>query len=195
MATSFYGNPFDLLGQTESTSASVELPGAVEPRLGIAWDSFHQNFFSGLPVLFQRVPAEETPPPIKIFREESMLRGVKSWAFLVAIALHVLVFELPWSPFSSMPHNAAFDNTQLTWSGPVEDLPLLSAPREKHHTPVKSASALATPEPEAFHPRQSIHADPVRPTHPRQTLINSAAPQVAPKFLPDMPNIVEIASV
>jgi TonB family protein len=35
----------------------------------------------------------------------------------------------------------------------------------------------------------------VRPTHPRQTLINSAAPQLAPKFLPDMPNIVEIASV
>jgi TonB family protein len=195
MATSFYSNPFDLLGQTESAGASVELPGAVEPRLGIAWDSFHQNFFSGLPVLFQRVPAEDGQPPLKIFREDSMLGGMERWTFLMAAVLHVVLFQLPWSPFSSVPrHNPAFDNTQLTWSGPVEDLPLLNAPREKHHTPAKSASTLATPEPEAFHPRQSIHADPVRPTHPRQTLINSAAPQVAPKFLPDMPNIVEIAS-
>jgi TonB family protein len=196
MATSFYSNPFDLLGQTEATRSSIDLPGAVEPRFAIDWSSFHQNFFTGLPVLFQRVPAEDGQPALKIFREDSMLGGMERWTFLMAAVLHVILFQLPWSPFSSVPrHNPAFDNTQLTWSGPVEDLPPLNAPREKHHTPTKSASALATPEPEAFHPRQRIHADPVRPTHPRQTLINSAAPQVAPKFLPDMPNIVEIASV
>ena len=47
---------------------------------------------------------------------------------------------------------------------------------------------------DAFHPRQRIYADPVRPTHPRQTLINPAAPAEAPKFLPAMPNIVQLAA-
>jgi TonB family protein len=196
MATSFYSNPFDLLGQTEAARSSTDLPGAVEPRFAIDWSSFHQNFFSSIPVLFQRVPAEEGQPPLKIFRQDSFLGGMERWTFLMAALLHVVLFQLPWSPFTSLPrHNPAFDNTQLTWSGPVEDLPLLNAPREKHLAPAKSVSAAATPEPEAFHPRQRIHTDPVRPTHPRQTLINSAAPPEAPKFLPDMANTVQIASV
>jgi TonB family protein len=196
MATSFYSNPFDLLGQTEAARSSTDLPGAVEPRFAIDWSSFHQNFFSSIPVLFQRVPAEEGQPPLKIFRQDSFLGGMERWTFLMAAVLHVVLFQLPWSPFTSLPrHNPAFDNTQLTWSGPVEDLPLLNAPREKHLAPAKSVSAAATPEPEAFHPRQRIHTDPVRPTHPRQTLINSAAPPEAPKFLPDMANTVQIASV
>jgi len=200
MATSFYNNPFDLLGQTEPARCSVELPGAVEPRLSIAWDSFHQNFFTGLPVLFQRVPTARALSPLKIFREQRMLRGVERWTFLVAAALHVILFQLPWSLFSAPRRNTAFDNTQLTWSGPIQDLPLLNAPREKHRSSPKSeaqklASSVSTPEPEAFHPRQRIHTDPVRPTHPRQTLINSAVPAEAPKFLPNMANIVQIASI
>jgi len=196
MATSFYSNPFDLLGQTEAARSSTDLPGAVEPRFAIDWSSFHQNFFSSIPVLFQRVPAEEGQPALKIFRQDSLLGGMERWTFLMAALLHVILFQLPWSPFSSVPrHNPAFDNTQLTWSGPVEDLPLLNAPREKHHTPTKSESASATPEPEAFHPRQRIHTDPIRPTHPRQTLVNSEAPPEVPKFLLDMANIVQIASV
>jgi len=47
---------------------------------------------------------------------------------------------------------------------------------------------------DAFHPRQRIYTDPVHPTHPRQTLINPAAPAEAPKFLPAMPNIVQLAA-
>jgi TonB family protein len=201
MAISFYSNPFDLLGQTETVQASVHLPGAVEPRLSIAWDSFHQNFFTGLPVLFQRVPTARALSPLKIFREQRMLRGVERWTFLVAAVFHVILFQLPWSLFSSAPRrNTAFDDIQLTWSGPIQDLPLLNVPREKHRSSPKSGaqkptSTISTPEPEALHPRQRIHTDPVRPTHPRQTLINSAAPPEAPKFLPDMANIVQIASI
>src|SRR6266852_4772301 len=43
-----------------------------------------------------------------------------------------------------------------------------------------------------FRPRQRIFTDPVRPTHPRQALINSAAPLEPPKILPDLPNIVQL---
>ena len=126
MATSFYSNPFDLLGQTEAVRSSTDLPGAVEPRFAIDWSSFHQNFFSSIPVLFQRVPAEEGQPALKIFRQDSLLGGMERWTFLMAALLHVILFQLPWSPFSSVPrHNPAFDNTQLTWSGPVEDLSLI----------------------------------------------------------------------
>jgi TonB family protein len=46
---------------------------------------------------------------------------------------------------------------------------------------------------DAFHPRQRIFTDPVHPTHPRQTLINPAAPPVAPKILPELPNMVQLA--
>ncbi len=39
-----------------------------------------------------------------------------------------------------------------------------------------------------------IFTDPVRPTHLKQTLINPKAPMEAPKLLPDMPNMVELAA-
>ena len=46
---------------------------------------------------------------------------------------------------------------------------------------------------DAFHPRQTILSEPLHPTHPRQTLIQPAAPQEPPKILPALPNIVQLA--
>src|SRR6202030_1388044 len=43
---------------------------------------------------------------------------------------------------------------------------------------------------DAFHPRQRIFTDPLRPTHPRQTLINPMSPMEPPKWLTVLPNIV-----
>src|SRR5208283_5846019 len=93
-------------------------------------------------------------------------------------------------------HNPAFDNTELTWSGSIEDLPLLHVPRAKAATPskVQPDPPPAKENTDAYHPRQRIYTDPVHPTHPRQTLVNPAAPPEAPKFLPPMPNVVQIAS-
>ena len=59
----------------------------------------------------------------------------------------------------------------------------------------KTAEAENPPQnDEAFHPRQRIYTDPVHPTHPRQTLINSGAPTEAPKVLIPLPNIVQLAT-
>src|SRR5260221_11336382 len=73
----------------------------------------------------------------------------------------------------------------------------LNRPRARKAEP--RAKAPADPPPaegaDAFHPRQRIFTDPSRPTHPRQTLVNPAAPLDAPKILPDMPNVVHLASV
>ena len=116
---------------------------------------------------------------------------------LVAAALWHFVFLI--MPYPQLPaaarHYSAFDNTELTWSGPINDLPLLDMKRPKSSKPSPRAEPQKPLPPagaDAFHPRQRIFTDPVHPTHPRQTLINSAAPLEPPKILPNLPNIVQI---
>src|SRR5260370_1613728 len=104
---------------------------------------------------------------------------------------------MPWRELrGARPEKAGFDNTDLTWSGRIEDLPLLNIPKQKSAARPKASA----PDPvtlentEAYHPRQRIYTDPVHPTHPRQTVVNPAAPPEAPKFLPPMPNVAPIAA-
>jgi len=60
-------------------------------------------------------------------------------------------------------HYPAFENTELTWSGPITDFPLVDvkAPKAK---PSPRGEPDAKPLPpegaEAFHPRQRIYTDP-----------------------------------
>ncbi len=197
MSSAFHPNPFDLLGQTEMYVYPVHLSGSMQPKLDIAWDSFHSNFFSGIPVFFKRARLDLDTPPSREFPQVTIERCFPSRAILAAGLLHVAFFMLPWSDFAfSPPPSHAFDNTQLVWSGPINDLPLLHIPKSKPKSSPKQAAAPSTPEApnEAFHPRQRIYTDPVHPTHPRQTLINPAAPQEAPKLLPQMPNVVQLSA-
>jgi TonB family protein len=119
---------------------------------------------------------------------------------LVAAALwHVVIFILPWPQLPFAPKRvSALANTELTWSGPVDDLPLLNVPKEApKHTKAKAPETPDQPPAEsadAFHPRQRIFTDPSHPTHPRQTLVNTAAPMEAPQFLTPLPNVVQLAA-
>ncbi len=197
MSSTFHSNPFDLLGQTEMYVYPVHLSGNIQPKLEIAWNSFHSNFFSGIPVFFQRARFIEGTPPSPVFPDVTIERRFPFRAILAAGLLHLAFFMLPWSDFAvTPPTNHSFDDTQLVWSGPISDLPFLQIPKNKPKSSPKAESAQTAPaEPnEAFHPRQRIYTDPVRPTHPRQTLINPSAPQEAPKFLPEMPNVVQLAA-
>ncbi|MGB8321782.1 MAG: TonB family protein [Candidatus Acidiferrum sp.] len=190
-------DPFDLLGQSEAHHVSILLPGHVEPKFNIAWNSFHQNFLSGIPVFFQREHLSNNSSKPQVFRdcrvEPRFPRRAVAAATLVYAA--ILIFPWPELPAASR-RNTSFDNAEVTWSGPIQDLPLLHASRERAKSPAsKEPEKPAAPEnAEAFHPRQRIYTDAPSPTHPRQTLVNPAAPPAAPKFLPDMPNIVELAS-
>ena len=198
MARRFQVNPIDLLGQAELYPAHIVLPGQVEPKLHIAWDSFHQNFFSNIPVLFQRSRLTGAVPLTYVFRDCRVDSRFPRRGILAAAALQVSFLLIPWPELpASAKRNSAFDNTQLTWSGPIDDLPLLNMPREKKAAPraKNPADPPHTEGADAFHPRQRIFTDPSHPTHPRQTLVNPAAPLDAPKILPDMPNIVHLASV
>ncbi len=197
MSTAFHVDPYDLLGQAELYPPHIFLPGEVQPKLEIAWGSFHQDFLSSVAASFQRTHLSKAVPLTFVFRDCRVERGFPSRAFLAAALLHIAFVIFPWPNLPVAPrHNPAFDNTELTWSGHIEDLPLLNVPRMNATAPRKSE-----PDPppakesvDAYHPRQRIFTDPVHPTHPRQTLINPAAPAEAPKFLPAMPNIVQLAA-
>src|SRR5260221_143127 len=198
MGKRYQVNRNDLLGQAEIYPPHIVLPGTLEPKLDIAWDSFHQNFFSNIPVFFQRTHLSGAVPLLYLFRDCRVENPTPRSAIVLAALVQILLMSIPGAdrPMSAKG-NPAFQNTQLPWSGPIDDLPLLNMPRARKATP--RAKAPANPPPpegaDAFHPRQRIFTDPSRPTHPRQTLVNPAAPLEAPKILPDMPNVVHLASV
>ncbi|HXA82182.1 MAG TPA: energy transducer TonB [Methylomirabilota bacterium] len=198
MGKRFQVNQYDLLGQAEMYPPRIVLPGAQEPKLDIAWGSFHQNFFSNIPVFFQRTRLTVGVPLVFVLRDCRVENPAPRGAIVLAALVQILFLLIPWPDLPmSAKRNPAFDNTQLTWSGPVDDLPLLNMPRAKKTAPRSKNPADPPPTEgaDAFHPRQRIITDPSHPTHPRQTLVNPAAPLDAPKILPDMPNVVHLASV
>ncbi|HET7108301.1 MAG TPA: TonB family protein [Candidatus Acidoferrum sp.] len=198
MGKRYQVNRYDLLGQAELYPPHIVLPGALEPKLDIAWGSFHQNFFSNIPVFFQRTHLTSAVPLVYVLRDCRVEHPAPRRAILLAALVQILLLLIPWPDLPvSAKRNPAFDNTQLTWSGPIDDLPLLNMPRARRVEPRAKTPADPPPAqgPDAFHPRQRIFTDPSRPTHPRQTLVNPSAPLNAPKILPDMPNVVHLASV
>ncbi len=194
---------FNLLGQGGAATAArmapipapPPAPIIVEPKLDIAWGDFHQGTASHLRTLLSGPYNVRTFLAGDYFRDCWVERRIPKRAVFAAALWHIAFLV---SPFSLLPttvrHNSAFDNAQLTWSGPIEDFPTLQIPPAKP----KPVSHLDTNKPlpakgaDAFHPRQTIVTDPVHPNHPRQTLLNPVAPQLAPKILPDMPNIVQL---
>src|SRR5712691_11326634 len=194
-------NAIDLLGQAPPPSPPRDvappphsrLPdGQLEPNLGIAWGDFHQGTLSSVAALFG--PSVEGFLHASAFRDSWVEGRVPKRAVIAAALWHAAFLALPFSLLTGMPHrNPAFQNVELTWSGPIEDLPLLEIARVKRRVPEK-AKPDVPPTPRgaaAYHPRQRIFTDPVRPTHPRQTLINPKAPFEPPKLLPNLPNIVQ----
>jgi TonB family protein len=197
MSKRFQVNPFDLLGQNEIFPIAVYLPGKGVPNISIAWKSFHQSFFSEVPAFFQWTRVPQIDPADDIFRDCRLKRNIPLRAVFAAALWHVFFFVIPWPHVPMAPKkNNAFDNTELTWSAPIEDLPLLNVPRQgpKPAANPKTADAQVPRNDEAFHPRQRIYTDAVHPTHPRQTLVNSGAPMVAPKVLTPLPNMVQLAT-
>lgn len=188
-------NPLDLLGQTPPPARSVQLHGAAEPQFEVGWGQFHQGFASNFAELFRRARVSKLLLSASVFKDILTERKLPRRAIFAAALWHIAFIAIPFPQISRPKRNPAFDNTQLTWSGPVEDFP----PLEIHAAKLKPVSRAAQTQPlvpngpDAFHPRQRIFTDPSRPNHPRQTLINPAAPAIAPKILPNLPNIVQLA--
>lgn len=188
-------NPFDLLGQALPPSAVAQLPGSNQPQLEMGWGQFHQGIAANFAELFRRAKVSKNLLSASIFKDAWIERRLPRRAIFAAALCHIAFIAMPFPQIPGPKINPAFANAQLTWSGQIEDFPLLEIPAAKPKSvaratqaqPAKSASA------DAFHPRQRIFTDPVHPTHSRQTLINPAAPPIAPKILPVLPNIVQLA--
>jgi len=188
----------NLLGQADAATplVSPRLHGASEPRLDVGWGDFHQGVGSNVQTLFERGAA-------KGFLSGGFFKDCwieSRWprrAIVAALLWHVAFLAMPFSKGALGPKKVTgLENFQLTWSGPIQDLPLLEIPKAKAKSVAHVAPAEQAPQPgaDAFHPRQRIFTDPVRPTHLKQTLINPKAPMEAPKLLPEMPNMVELAA-
>ncbi len=196
---------YNLLGQGGAATAArmAPIPEAplasepilVEPKLDIAWGDFHQGIPSSLRTLLSGPFNVGKFLAGEYFRDCWVERRMPQASRPCCRALAHRVFRLPLAWFSAtLHHNSAFDNAQLTWSGPIEDFPALEIRAAKpkivsHNDPNKPLPPKGA---DAFHPRQRIVTDPVHPNHPRQTLIRPNAPQLAPKILPEIPNIVQL---
>jgi len=197
---------FNLLGQgqgaaTAARMAPEPLPEPVvievEPKLEIPWGDFRQSLASSVRTLFSGPFNVREFLAGDYFRDCWVERRIPKRAVLAAALWHILFLVSPFALLSTtVRHNSAFDKTQLTWSGPIEDFPTLEirAAKPKTVAHVDPAKPLPPKGADAFHPRQRIVTDPVHPNHPRQTVINPAAPQLAPKLPAELPNIVQLQS-
>jgi len=188
-------NPFDLLGQAPPPAPALELHGSNQPQLELGWGQFHQGIASNFAELFRRAGFSKKLLSASLFKDVWIERRLPRRAIFAAALWHIAFIAMPFPQIPGPKINPAFADTQLTWSGQIEDFPLLEIPAAKPKL-IPRATHKQSPAPEgaeAFHPRQRIFTDPVHPTHPRQTLINPAAPALAPKLLPILPNMVRLA--
>jgi len=186
-----------LLGQQGALITRDAPPSTVGPQFEIRWNSFHQSLGSSIHALLTGPTPGKKFISRNFFRDCSVEGRIPRAAVIAAALWHIVFLLAPWPDLPATPRkNPALENFQLTWSGPINDFPplkLSSAPAPTPATPSPRgavAKHLAREGAEVFHPRQRIFTDPVAPTHPRQTLINTAARIVPPKILPSLPNIV-----
>ena len=187
----------DLLGQPPPPppSAPARPRDVKPPKLDVAWGSFHQGVGSSVRAIFTRSKLPKNFPSVGFFKECWIERRIPRRALVAAALWHFVFIVLPFPQLPAAARRSTqFDNTELTWSGPITDFPLvdMKTPKPKPSPRGEPAKPLAPEGADAFHPRQRIFTDPVRPTHPRQTLINSAAPLEPPKLLPILPNMVQL---
>jgi len=171
-----------------------------EPQLGVLWETRRGSFASSLRALFGGPrPAREFPRPA-YFNANWVLAKFPARAFVASVVCHILLFVTPWPGWSGgeRPANiaeAASPRYGLTWETPARDLPAVTPPAAKKPSVSSEINkVLAARGADAFHPRQTIISAPKVPTHPRQTLLQPDAPPVAPKILPQLPNIVQWAA-
>src|SRR6266581_2342005 len=193
MSLNHISDSLNLLGQaTNPAAAPVHLETGEGPKLDVAWGSFHQGIGSSIAAVltWNRVPTNFLDG--SFFKECWVERRIPRRAIVAAALWHIVFIIMPSPRFpAAATHFSAFDNTELTWSGPITDFPLveMNSSKPKPSPRGEPAKPLPPEGADAFHPRQRIITDPIHPTHPRQMLINSAAPLEPPKILPNLPTL------
>ena len=182
----------------------VELPVHSRlPRLdlGVDWESPWREFRSSVRDFFSgpkpTVDGEARPNPY--LRVHWIQGKVPGRAFAASSVSHIVVVALLllpiWGFLASAQPNLALPRIELTYV-PAQDLPPISLPglQPKPSPAGDPAKPLPVRGADAYHPRQTILSQPIRITHPRQTLIQPSAPAAPPTIVPQMPNIAEWAA-
>jgi len=175
------------------------LSPTVKVDFGVHWESPWREFRTSLRAYFTgpRAPRDTEPPRNSVLRIHWVRGKVSASAFLASSLWHIVAILLLLLPiWGFIPHtqpNLAPVHIELTWYPPAQDLPAieLPGPAARPSPPGDPEKPLPQRGADAYHPRQTILSTPVHITHPRQTLIQPDAPQVAPKIEPQLPNIVE----
>ncbi|HTV58428.1 MAG TPA: TonB family protein [Verrucomicrobiae bacterium] len=185
-----------------SSEPAFELPvHARLPRLDLAvdWGSPWAEFRSSIGDLFHGPPAPkyEDLPKDSDLRVDWVRDRFSFRSFLAACLWHVAIIALLllpiWGFLPQPDHNLAPVHIELTYVPDAGDLPKISlpAPGEKSKSETRGPDRTVSRGADAFHPRQTIVSVPVRITHPRQTLIQPAAPAAPPKIDVPLPNVVQ----
>jgi TonB family protein len=173
------------------------------PRLdlGVYWESPWREFRSSVRDYFSgpKPPVDGEARPNPYLRVHWIQGKVPGRAFAASSVSHVLAVALLllpiWGFLANAQPNLALPRIELTYV-PAQDLPPISLPgvQPKPSPAGDPAKPLPVRGADAYHPRQAILSQPVRITHPRQTLIQPSAPAAPPTIVPQMPNIAEWAA-
>jgi TonB family protein len=167
------------------------------PRLQVLWANRRQNFLENLRVVFWGPAPPKTFLGPPYFRDCWVAGPLPNRAVFFSVIWHaafVMLLIRLW-PLIPSPPRITVPQVEITYYGPINDLreilplrpiPKRSAPHEVAQTPQPPLLAKGA---DAFHRRQIIVNNPLRPNHPRQTLIEPLAPAEPPRILPALPNI------
>ena len=162
------------------------------PQLDVDWKSPGHGWLENLRALLGHADARPHPRS-PLSHQHSVDTYFPRHALLYSVLFHFAVVFVPLPGLPSASEEVTLrpvTEYHLTYFGPLKDLPPVGA---KGRLTAPPAPKKATPRrrSDAFHPRQTIVSMPKQPNHPRQTLIQPNAPQIAPKLLPPLPNIVQ----
>jgi TonB family protein len=167
------------------------------PRLAISWVDWREEFLSSVLVLLLGPAPSKEFLGVPFFRDCWIKQSSPKVAFAVAVACQALLILFPPPVWNLRPAQAEALSlqTELTWYGPIKDFPAIqpAVPLPKARPRTEAPETVPAVGGDAFHSRQTIISEPLHPNHPRQTLIQPAAPPEPPKILPQLPNIVQLA--
>lgn len=169
-------------------------PQSRHPRLLVDWERRGDTFWTSLSAFFAGPKPLKLLKPAPFFRDAWMKSSFPAPAMLASLLCHIALINLS-IPLSRLPGprpRLLPPRIEVTWYGPIQDLPPFVAPGPvvKPSPPSEPDKPLPPRGADAFHPRQTILSTPFRITHPRQALIQPQAPPQPPKILPQLPNAV-----
>ena len=142
MSLSSANGALNLLGQAPTAVPLVAPrlpPGAEGPRLDVAWGDFHQGVGSSGRAVLAR-------GGVNGFFSGGFFKDCwieSRWprrAIVAALLWHVAFLAMPFPKGAFQPTRVNnLENFQLTWSGPIQDLPLLQIPKARAKTSAKAA--------------------------------------------------------